>query len=39
MLVRPLGIGVHVNKEPPSGGAFLAALECGIQVFLPMVVA
>jgi hypothetical protein len=37
MLVHPLGVGVHVNKERPLRGAFLVVLECGIQVFLPTV--
>jgi hypothetical protein len=37
MLVRPLGVSVHVNKEPLSGSTFPAALEDGIQLFLLVV--
>jgi hypothetical protein len=39
MLVRPLGFDVYVNKEPFLGRAFLSALECGIQIFIPAAVA
>jgi hypothetical protein len=38
MLVWPLGCGMYVNVKPSSGGAFLAAPERSVQVFLPMVV-
>jgi hypothetical protein len=34
MLVRPLGFGIYANMEPLSGGTFLAAPECSVQVFL-----
>jgi hypothetical protein len=38
VFVHPLGFSVSINEEPLLGGTFLAALECGIQVFLPAVV-
>jgi hypothetical protein len=37
MFVRLLGVSVHINKEPHSGGTFPTALESGIQVLLPAV--
>jgi hypothetical protein len=38
MCVHPLRVNLHINKEPLSGGAFLAALESGIHVLFPAVV-
>jgi hypothetical protein len=39
MLVHPSGVNVHINKDPPSGGAFPATLESGVQVLLSAVMA
>jgi hypothetical protein len=30
MLVRPLGVSVHINNEALLRGTFLAALESGV---------
>jgi hypothetical protein len=38
MLIRPLGVSVHVNEEPLSESAFPVALEGGVQVLLPVLV-
>jgi hypothetical protein len=36
MLVCPLGENVHINKKPLLGCTFLATLEDGLQVLLPV---
>jgi hypothetical protein len=39
VFVHPLRFSMGINEEPFLGGAFLAALEGGVQVFRPTVVA
>jgi hypothetical protein len=39
MFVRPLGCITQVNVKPPSGGAFAAAPEGGLQIFLLVIAA
>jgi hypothetical protein len=38
MLVRPLRLDVHIDKEPPSASTFPIALEGSLDVFHSVVV-